>query len=605
MRPSGRRNKRIALLWFAIVFVALMAFWQTCVRPYYVEPEYAEIANTTAMYHPHPADWFLGPVNRYATTYTEWTGLSRDFIRPVVAMDYYFWSRIFGSNFAAYLIGTYLCMAGLCGIVFYIAAEILELPLGLCHLCAALVFLSPANLEQERFQATFAPDPMAAFWMLAATLFFLQRRYVAAWILIALAVGTKETAWPLSIGMALLFFLTADRSRRARLLGGMAYLLPLATLLGLRVHAFGLQGIVKGDKTAAIIHSTPSIVSGHQSGIIAMVAAKLTSGPLGFVVARLSRWPFGLMTDSFQYNDRIVQTFSWFGSAFNLIFWAFVAGTILRYAIRRLTSDHELSARESVAKLWPSTLSPRSVQWTLIALTIASLVFPLRFASPPRYGAGTFPLLILTAATVIASRPQVLRRVFAWGYLAGVGTYGLVLMLSDATHGVAVYHRLGQLEASFLSALKSAHGHPVFVVDDVAGGENNSEAFRRALGQDVQVIRVNDLSTSCWYMPEDAPSPVQLSIDASRQGTDTLVIHSSITGCGGHQFFEVPGLPPDPIERTSEGFHMAYQLNPRENSQPTAGPAREMTARIDGVPADAVVIAPDFNRHAYVLVPIH
>jgi hypothetical protein len=605
--PRTQRNLVTATAWFVLAFVALIAFWVLKVRPSYVEPEYAELVNTTRMYHPHLADFFLGPVNRYSITYSEWTRLSRDLIRPVVAFNYYLWSHLFGSNFAAYLVGTYLCMAALCGMTFYIAAELLELPLALSHLVASLVFLSPAFGEQELFQATFAPDPLAAFWILAASLLFLRRNYLTSWLCIALAVGAKETAWPVSIGMAILFLCFADRSRPKRILGSLAFLLPLTIMLCLRVHAFGMRGIVKGDQADSTIHSTPALVAAHVHSGPHWLAA-LSSGPIAALALRLIRWPFGILLDSFQYDDRLLRPFTWLGILFNICFWLLAAGFTIAVLVRRRKSRHA-STRQQTLKSIRTSPAPQdrrlALRITLAWLTLSGLFFLLRFGSPPRYAAATYPLMFLCAATVVASTAASWQRAIAWVFLLGVGLNGLTLRLSDMTHGVYVYRSLGQLEQSFLTAIQSAPGAPIFLVDDVAGGENNTEAFRRAFGPRVNVIRVNDLATSCFPMPDNGPTPIALTLDATREAAHTLRLHSSVAGCGGHEFFEVPGLPDGPITRSSGGYTFTYDLTPRANPQPTSGPPREMTVTIEGVPANAVLLAPDFSRHAYVSIPIH
>lgn len=599
----SRRNLTLALVWFLGTFASLFVFWVLKVRPYYVESAFAELVNTTHMYHPPLVNFFFGPVNRYSVSYAEWTSLSRDLIRPVVALDYYFWSLLFGADFSAYLMGSYLCMAGLCGITFYIAVELLEFPLALSNMLAALVFLSPANGEQERFSVTFAPDPLAAFWILAASMFFLRRNYLLAWLFLAAAVGTKETAWPFSIGMAILFFCFADRSRLRRFAGGLAYLLPLAAMLCLRVQAFGLQGVVKSDRAASTIHSS-SVLAVHSGNTLSHATTALSLSSLMAISGRLLSWPFGVMLDSFQYEPRLLRIFYRVAIMFNITFWLAVVITGLLFIICSHGSLHLQTLRMSIRRIRLSGDRCYANRFSILGLALSGLAFLLRFASPPRYAAGTYPLLFLCAALVITFSTIRWQRVLAWIFLAGVGSNGLALWASDMTHGTYVYRSMGQLEQSFLSKIKSNPGGPIFLVDDVAGGENNTESFRRAFGLGVEVIRVNDLATSCFQMPASGPPPVKLAVQAVRKSLNEFVVHSVIEGCGGHQFFEVPGLPEGTIQRRSEGYRFTYTLNPRVNAQPTAGPSRQMTVKIEGPVTNAVVLMPDFVHHLYVSIPI-
>jgi hypothetical protein len=587
-----QRNLIWTLIWLSISFAALLLFWSLRLRSIYVEEQFSEISTSAWMFHPHFAGWFTQPFSLYRMDYPEWNTQYRSFIRPTECLSYYVMSLFFGTNYAAYLISNYLYQAGTCALTFYIAVEILKLDRRVAHLLAFLVFVSPAYGQQQTFLISFAVDPMAGFFVIASTAFFLREKFVWAWILIALAVGAKEPAWPFPIIMAILVLFTTNKQLSKRLMTSVAFLLPLVGVIALRAYAFGLAGALKSDQ------------GGGGGGVAAAVGGVSHFHILARLLTALAKWPLGVLTESQQYDARILSVFRYWGYTINAIFWVslllFIAWAVYRRSARPAGAVNiGETLKALVSKYGFATCAA-------VTLAAASLIFPLRFAGDPRYGAPTYPLIFLCIGIVLAQRPGLWTRFVCVSLLVSIGIYGLVLRVSDATHGREVFRTEWQLVAGYLQAIENAGSHPLFVIDDATGGEINSEAIQKFYGPQAKVVRLNDLfkDRDCLLMPEHGEPPVHLDVTAQRASDRSIIVHSEITGCGGHNFLGVPQLPPGKLERTDQGFVMSYQIDPRSSPQPTSGKPRELEVIIENAPADSIIVAPDFEHRTYKVVPI-
>jgi hypothetical protein len=589
---SRQRNLIWTLIWLSVAFAALLLFWCLRLRSIYVEEQFSEISTSAWMFHPHFAGWFTKPFSLYRMDYPEWNSQYRSFIRPTECLSYYVMSLFFGTNYAAYLISNYLYQAGTCALTFYIAAEVLKLDRRLAHLLAFLVFVSPAYGQQQTFLISFAVDPMAGFFVIASIAFFLREKFVWAWVLIALAVGAKEPAWPFPIIMAVLVLFQANKQLSKRLLTSLAFLLPLVGIIALRAYAFGLAGALKSDQGGGGGQG-PS-AAGHVAHF-QIVSRLLTA---------LAKWPLGVLTESQQYDARILSVFRYWGYTINAIFWisllVFIAWAVYRRGVASVgVSNIGETLKALVSKYGFATCAA-------VALAAASLIFPLRFAGDPRYGAPTYPLIFLSIGIVLAQRPGLWTRFVCVSLLASIGIYGFVLRVSDATHGREVFRTEWQLVAGYRQAIENAGSHPLFVIDDATGGEINSEAIQKFYGPQAKVVRLNDLfkDRDCLLMPEHGEPPVHLDVTAQRISDHSIVVHSEITGCGSHNFLGVPQLPAGKLERTDQGFLMSYQIDPRSSPQPTSG-RRELEVTIENAPADSIIVVPDFEHRTYKVVPIN
>jgi hypothetical protein len=588
---SKQRNLAWVFLWFLIPFGVLLLFWALRIRPIYVEEQFSEIATSARMFHPNFLGWFIRPFSLYRMDYPQWNTQYRSFIRPTECLNYFIMSVLFGTNYTAYLVSNYFYQAGTCAFAFYIAAENLKLDRKLAHVIAFLVFVSPAYGQQQTFLISFAVDPMAGFFALASVAFFLGRKFFIAWVLVVLAVGAKEPAWAFPIVMAVLYFFCQKDRLLRRTSISLAFLSPLIGILALRTYAFGLAGALTSDQGRA----APTIVT---SGAFAQLGNVLR------VMLAFAKWPLGVLTASQQYDPRILSFFSYWGFVFDVVFWTCLLAFIVR-AFRRWRSQSPggHTFRDAGRSLY-SRYGFAICSTFLFAA--GSLIFPLRFTSDPRYGASTYPLIFLCAAIVLARRPDRVARALCLVTLVSIGAYGAVFRISDATKGRDIFRAEWELVAGYREAIQAAGTHPLFIIDDATGGEINSEAIQKFYGPQVKVVRLNDLfkDRSCLLMPDHGELPLHLQVSARRIASHSIVVQSEITGCGGHNFLGAPQLPDGPLEREDQGFRMSYQLDPISSPQPTSGKPRELQVTIENAPLDSVIVAPNFSRRTYDVVPI-
>jgi hypothetical protein len=578
-------NAMKTVLWMGMTFGALLLFWFLRIRNIYVEEQFSEIASSARMFHPHFVDWFIKPFSLYRMDYPDWNTLYRSFIRPSECAQYYLLSILFGSNYSCYLFANYFYQAGTCALTFYIAAEILGLDSWFSHLAALVVFVSPAYGQQQLFLISFAVDPMAGFFIVAAVAFYLKRCFLPAWLLIVVAVGAKEPAWPVAIVMGLALLRESGWSLLRRLGSVIVFCAPVMTVLVLRAYAFGLSGALSSDEGGG----------GGQGA---------STGILRKLLEAVEKWPFGVLAHSQQYDPWILSTFRVIGFAVDALVWATILTSAVLWIQRAIARRGKQSRH--VERVIPFMERGGFSARTVLILAGGSLVFPLRFNGDPRYGAATYPLVLLGCGIVVSLAVSAWKRFVAMLLVASIGLYGLTLRISDLTHGRDVFRSEWELVAGYRESIKDAGSHPLFVVDDATGGEINSEAIQRFYGPQTKVIRVNDLfkDRDCLILTDKEDLPIHIAVNAWRGRDDEIHVHSVITGCGAHNFLGVPRLPQGPLVRSGLGFRMRYELNPRMSPQPTSGMPRVLDVVIENAPADAIIVAPDLRHRRYTVIPI-
>ncbi len=584
--PAGRSTLFWTFAWFALSFGILMLFWAIRIRPIYVEEQFSELASSARMFHPHFLNWFTKPFSLYRMDYPEWNLLYRSFIRPTECFQYYVLSIFFGAHFSAYLVSNYLYQAGTCALTYFIAAEILKLNPKLCHLLAFMVFISPAYGQQQLFLISFAVDPLAGFLVVASILFFLRRQWVLSWILIALAVGAKEPAWPIPLAMAAILLFALKTPRWQRLLAAGAFVFPVAVIIALRAYAFGMVGALTSDEGG-----------GPSTGIATSAVMRLLQG--------LEKWPFGVLLHSQQYYPWVLESARVCGYVLDIIAWITVAFYLGRALLHVLRGTRGFG--QKIEAIQRALTSIDFTVWATVALAAATLVFPLRFTGDPRYGAPTYPMIFVTLGLFLSRSKVFWGRFVSAALLAGIFLYGFTLRVSDFTYGTDVFHAEWQLVAGYRQAIQNAGSRPMFVVDDATGGEINHEAIQQFYGPQAKVIRINDIykERDCRILPDDGELPLHIQVTAHRVSPTSIAVRSVMTGCGGHNFLGVPRLPKGPLQRSVLGYKLVYtRLDPRSSPQPASGDPRVLEVTLENVPADTIIVAPDFANRTYVPVPI-
>ena len=386
------------------------------------------------------------------------------------------------------------------------------------------------------------------------------------------------------MALFLLFALKDNLPRRLAI--SAAFLSPLVAMIALRAYAFGWAGAFTSDAGGSSVQGKAA------AGII----EKLAEG--------LGKWPFGVLAHSQQYSPQMLSIFKYWGFALDAVFWATLFSYAGLAAYRLLRSSSSVgNLRDKVRELLDKFGFAESAT---VVVAAGGLVFPLRFAGDPRYGAPAYPLLFLSLGIVLTLSARFWARTVAVSLLVSICIYGVVFRISDFTHGREVFRAEWQLTAAYLRAIQSAGSHPLFVVDDATGGEINSEALQKAYGPETKVVRVNDLykDRDCFILPDSGDLPLHLAVTAQWTSTHSIHIHSEVTGCGGHNFLGVPRLPQGQLVRSDLGYRLSYTIDPRTSPQADMGERRTLDAVIDNAPPDTIVIAPDLAHRSYQIIPI-
>ncbi len=318
------------------VLVAQLVAFGTTIPDYHPQgDDIALIVHATPhVAPPDPLEWITRGFSGYFTVYPEWTSPFSHFVRPVVQTVYYLDHLLFQDYWGLYLLLTYLVHAAAAGIVFVIARLFLHSSRIMSWL-SALVFSLTVIPGKAAFQPAFAFDPLAAVLAGSAFLAMAQSRFVAAALLITIALFTKETVIlaPLSLSASFLVLVwthpdartTAGRPVRA---AAAMFLLPLSAWFFTRqVFLDGLGGTYIsrnldswGEWVRKLLLGLSVWPLGHDLAPIAASLRRLvTAGPGGllpgdaanvwFVLANLAfgAW-FGFMLIQAATRIRIART---------------------------------------------------------------------------------------------------------------------------------------------------------------------------------------------------------------------------------------------------------------------------------------------------------
>ena len=299
----GPANRERTLLFISLIpiggFLALTVFWAFCIRPIYYPSgdEIALLVASTKMFHPSIAAWFFDGFGRFFLAYPGLSRPSTDFIRPVANATYYLNSLVFGSHYAYYLLCNYAVQAGLVFVATLVAQNVFSLSRRLCTLGAVMVLLSPAVGWQAIYYPSFIFDLMAALFVLLAFYALWKERYVSAWVLLTLAVFTKETALFAPAAVALAVWLPAQKylSTLRRVAYSALWMMPLLVWVVVRHLAFHGNSGIYVLRSFTLHEQLPNVVHGHagmalrhaKSPAVAHLPASILSAERSLLVRRL------------------------------------------------------------------------------------------------------------------------------------------------------------------------------------------------------------------------------------------------------------------------------------------------------------------------------
>ncbi len=474
----GRGVWRFYAASFVLPLLAMVGYWVRFIRADYrpSEDEFALIVSSGRMFHPSMRGWFLEGFGRYFVGYP---GLSRpvtDFVRPVVNGAYWVNSAVWGERWAWYLLLTYAVQAGLVWVSVKLAVEVGRVPRWVAGCVGVMMFVSPAFGWQQMFLTSFTFDLFGALFVMLALHEVWRRRYVTAWVLILLAVFTKETTLFLPVLLAFRAWVPGLRVRR-RVLWTAAWLAPVGAWLVVRHVAF----------------------HGH-AGVYVLNGAGLKAQAAGVVHGVLA-WPFGTRTARQSVGVR------WLFWPLNAGFWVGCGVAMARW--RRL--------RFGVTEVG-------------VALCAGALAMPLLLNLPLRFGACFYPLFFLVLAKMAWAGEGVWVRRGAAACLA-VGFVTALYQKAVDPWGLEFARSEWALAGSYVEAIKGSDAKTLLLVDDASGAFTAPELVARFAGFKGTLVRANNVEV---LDPSKCEGQPRVKVEG---GTVTSFVAPP---CGFYTFDSVP-----------------------------------------------------------------
>lgn len=456
---------------FSVAFLTLFVFWFLTIRKVYspISDEFALLANSARMFHPHPTEWFLRGYHDYFVVYPSVSPRTSNFLRPTINILYYVGSWIFGWHLERYLLTNYFFIASLVAATVYFGKRFFNISRWSLIALFVLAFFSPAVEEFAVYFPNAPLDVIGALCVLLAMMALLQRNLVLAFLCLAIAVSSKETAHFAPIAAALFWIYDSNRPYTARHFGPAALLIsPVAVLYGLRFFAFrkdppGSVYILAGSRSvrAAVIR----MLHGAVSWPLHVFTQDSLSGVAGQTQSFLARNLLRLACVLFWIT--LCMTMSWM---------------IKSYMHKRKVEGVEGDKREKERALL-----------LCVFFLVCSLALPVALQLPSRFGALTYPLLTMIGVYLFSSN---LGRIWrnSWAVMLGI-LFVLSVHERESVFAKRDFYRgLWAVSHSYLDAARSAPPGTLLLEDDVVGGLTRPEYVGAVVGHHGEVIRVNDLA---------------------------------------------------------------------------------------------------------------
>ncbi len=552
----------LALAVGALVFGAQWIYWRFAIHDAYFPSgdDFALLVHSTVPFHPHPAEWITRGFADYFQPYPDFSTPYSNFLRPCDNLALYLGSFFFGRHWSAYLLGSYLIAASLCAVVFALAAGPLRLSRGLSALATLAAVTSPAYTYHVVYRTSFAFDYLGALWSLCALLCLLYRRFALAWLCVALAVASKETAFYVAPAS---FFavLVLERERRTagrRWLQAGSFLLPLVGLLLLRRLAFhGVTGVY------ILQELTPRTL-------------------LRNLILGGTQWPYMLP------GEQHIFALSAHNGASLLLsgaLWLLIGAALLRvWRSPSLVSGEEGS---------------RQAFGIVFLFLLWGVLLPLALNLGVRFGASVFPLLVLFLAShaSAASEPTVWR----WRQPLALAALSVCIALDTAALG-SVYSPLQQAEQrrqwalsrNFVAQL-GADTHPVqFLVGDTSEALTSPESIERFAGLSGHIVPVLTQSGARCSQP-----PPTLT---SNRRSGAILIHATLQpGCGDWNLataYRAVGVPGTVVQRNLREAELLYN-SPNPTSNPGEYSWQTVSITLQPKVGSYAILAPDLRTSTY------
>jgi hypothetical protein len=552
-------------------FTALALLWNFLIRPYYFPhaDNFALLANSCPPFHPSYTDWVLKGFHNYLYVYPDLSIHSSNFIRPMANFVFFLNWTIFGNYWAEYLLASYLIIALLGGVTYFIAERKLNMGWRLSLATAACVAVAPSIDTASLLDPTFAFDLLSGLLVLCGVLALISDALISCWIFLTLAVFTKEASLFAPLLAAVIVFLRFNEFGLAkRLRTSLSFLLPLCAWQCFRWFAFRGEGGIY------------ILMNRSRHGFIRMTVARLYEGML--------TWPLAaaVWDNPSQFQKQVER----FALVINIAFW--IVAAVLIWKGARKTLD--------VARVFDRLrISDEAYPAVAIGLFCAgSLFMPLVLNLPRRFGGVFYPLFFLSLALCIdRARSSLLRRAAA-SLMLVTGVCGAYLICSSYQKQVGPARKVWTMARRYVELLSALDEPVVFSLDDAVAGYSSDQYVKAFAGYQGDLVRVNNLHIDFHCRGK---LDLETSVDSKRR----IRVDSRFPGgCGGYGFDSLfPPLDPGLVEltRTLPQGMLHYRFGDEGSAVP--GDSRKLLVEIAPNVDAGAVIYPDFENLSYKVIP--
>jgi hypothetical protein len=520
------RSLNRALLWsafaFAVTFATYTFFWALYIKPFYFPcgDNFSVLVNSLPPFHPSASAWFLHGFQNYFDVYPDMSLHATNFIRPVVNGTFFLDWFVYGAHWERYLLTSYAILGLIGAITCFLSNYTLRLGWRLSLLATFCVVLAPSIDTGAIFDPTFAFDLLGGLFVLSAVVALIYDALLPAWILLALAVFTKETTlFAPAVAATVLLVRRNDKSPWKAAITSAAFLLPLIAWFTLRRYDF------HGDEGVYVF------MDGSAHGPIHVMLVRIILG--------LTTWPLAATVygNSIPVQLGVLQTAT---NLLNVLFWLTLSIILLRLLWRKLREN-----RFSKAEI----LLPFGAQgdkYSIAVLSLfcaSSLLTPLALNVPRRFGGVFFPLFVLCFSVIARRANNTFVKLASVGIVAAVGIVGAMLIVYDFQYSAPKTKSTWAMAKNYVFQLSTSTEPELFSIDDLSGRYSSTEYVQRFAGYKGHFVRVNDIH---W----DTACTLPLRTDIAYPSPGTVIVTSIVpASCGDHVFDSV--FPPIDPKRTS------------------------------------------------------
>jgi hypothetical protein len=557
------------------IFIFLYWIWYKSIRSYYFPygDEFSLIVNSTSPFHPNWTAWFLSGFKNYFDVYTESFVPYTNFIRPTVNLTFFLDYLTFGSNWSMYILTTYGFVSAIAGVTSFVAYYVLRLGWRLSLLAAICTAIAPSFLSIGPF---FYPssgfDLLAGMIVLLGVYALIADALLPAWIFFTIAAFTKETAlFAPCFAAIIVFIIRNEKPRTQRYFTSASFLLPVFAWMALYWHDFKSIGGIYVLKSSVSITAIQKII---------LIIKKPLHWPIA-VVDRIAYW----------HSPHILLKLVFIlGLSCNVVTWMLLLwGLALLVRMGKVRTISLGLHIISCLRTLPITI--------VAAFCIGSILMPVVFALPGRFGGVFYPLFILLLIYVAHNSSNLLLRAYSILVIIAIGIVGCSLMYANIVYYLPSIQGVSAMSKDYVDELKNSKSPRIFVFDDVSGGYAAISSVKRFSEYDGQLVRLNDLMWN--FTCQDT-----IKITVVKNLTGDLILDSTVPkSCGEHDFnglqqydFTAPQVV---FDRKIVGGELKYWLVRYSNPRNPAFDSDHLRIVMHLDRPGGVILIPNFSARSY------